>query len=145
MRRIVVLASLFVAAHAAVSPDETKLALQSEQAMMATIAKLKQVYVFIGGGSGVLISADGLMLTNFHVAKDSQHWTVRVNSKFYDADTVGSDPRGDIVLLKLKDVKNLPFVEFADSDKLIIGQRVIAVGNPFATSEVDGDPTITTG
>jgi S1-C subfamily serine protease len=142
---IMIALALSLPAGAAISAQQAELAMQSEQAMIDTVEKLKQSYVFIGGGSGVLISADGLMLTNYHVSGSSQRWNVRVGEKFYDADTVGSDPAGDIVLLKLKDAHNLPYVEFADSDLLFIGQRVIAVGNPFGTAEFDGDPTVTQG
>ena len=107
--------------------------------------RLARAYVFIGGGSGVLISADGLMLTNHHVAGASRRWQVRVGTQLYQADVLGSDPRGDIMLLQLRAARDLPFIAFADSDALVVGQRVIALGNPFGTAEATGEPTVTTG
>ena len=103
--------------------------------------------MFIGGGSGVIVSPDGFMLTNDHVAGESKHWTVRVGTKLYDANIVGDDPVGDITLLKIEGAKDMPFVEFADSDRLTVGQQVLAIGNPFATAEWNGDlePTVTQG
>jgi serine protease Do len=116
-----------------------------ETALAATIKKFVPAYVFIGGGSGVVISPDGLMLTNDHVATDSKKWTVRLGQKLYPAVVLGTDPVGDITLLQIQGVKDLPFVEFADSDKLFVGQQVIAIGNPFATAEIAGEPTVTHG
>ncbi len=132
------------AGEAALSPAVRR-AQELEKALVGTIKKSVGSYVFIGGGSGVLISADGLMLTNHHVVTETKHWNVRVGNKMYKADVLGSDPHGDITLLKLKDATALPFVEFAESDKLFVGQQVIAIGNPFATADMDGDPTVTTG
>ncbi|MBI3832630.1 MAG: trypsin-like peptidase domain-containing protein [Planctomycetes bacterium] len=116
-----------------------------EQAWSETIQKIEPAYVFIGGGSGVLISADGLMLTNHHVAGSGKRWPVRVGTKTYTANVLGTDPRGDITLLQLQNVKDMPFVEFAESDKLVIGQSVIAIGNPFMTAELVNEPTVTVG
>lgn len=116
-----------------------------EKAWSDTIKKVAPAYVFIGGGSGVLISPDGLMLTNHHVAGSSKRWRVRVGEKAYTAVALGNDPRGDITLLQIQDAKGLPYVEFADSDNLIVGQQVIAVGNPFMTAELLGEPTVTQG
>jgi len=116
-----------------------------EQALSATIKRVVKTYVFIGGGSGVLISSDGLMLTNHHVAGTSKKWSVRVGDKQYQAHMLGTDPRGDISLLQLQNVKELPYVELADSDHLFVGQQVIAIGNPFMTAEFAGEPTVTSG
>src|SRR5271154_7171712 len=80
---------------------------KTEQALAATIQRFEQAYVFIGGGSGVLISDDGLMLTNDHVAKSSKKWLVRNGTKNYKADVLGTDPGGDITLLKLQDARNM--------------------------------------
>ncbi len=116
-----------------------------ESSLAATIKKFVPAYVFIGGGSGVVISPDGLMLTNDHVATDSKKWPVRIGQKIYTANVLGTDPVGDITLLQIQNAKDLPFVEFADSDKLFVGQQVIAIGNPFATAEIAGEPTVTEG
>ena len=116
-----------------------------ETSLAATIKKFIPAYVFIGGGSGVVISPDGLMVTNDHVATDSKKWPVRIGPKIYQANVLGTDPVGDITLLQIVGAKDLPFVEFADSDKLFVGQQVIAIGNPFATAEIAGEPTVTEG
>jgi len=120
-------------------------AVSAEQAQIDVIAQVVPAFVFIGGGSGVLISADGYLLTNHHVAGSSRRWRVRVGTKAYQADVVGNDPRGDITLLKLRDATGMPYVDLADSDRLFVGQRVIAVGNPFAAADIDGEPTVTQG
>ena len=72
---------------------------------------------------------------------------VRVGEKFYKARILGTDPRGDITLLRIALVadEELPFVPFADSDRLRVGEQVIALGNPFAAMQVSGDPTVTVG
>jgi S1-C subfamily serine protease len=70
---------------------------------------------------------------------------VRVNGVQYESSVVGLDPIGDIALLKMKGAYNLPYLEFANSDALKIGQQVIAIGNPFATAKFTGEPTVTSG
>lgn len=118
---------------------------EKEAALVSVIDQLLPAFVVIGGGSGVLISDDGLMLTNHHVAGMRRRWQVRVENKIFTADVLGSDPRGDITLLKLRDVRNMAHVKLGDSDRLRVGQPVIAIGNPFGTAEVAGEPTVTTG
>ncbi len=86
-----------------------------------------------GSGTGFIISADGLILTNKHVvqagqAKTAQYRIILNNGKEYYAQLVGKDPSGDLAVLKIFD-KNLPFVELGDSDRLQVGQSVIAIGN----------------
>ncbi len=84
----------------------------------------------IGGGSGFIISPDGLILTNKHVIVDPRaEYTVLTNDeKRYPAKVLAQDPFKDIAVLKIE-AKNLPAVELGDSDALKIGQTVIAVGN----------------
>lgn len=95
----------------------------------------------VGSGSGVLISADGYIVTNNHVIDNSIDLEVRVGDKdTYKATLVGTDPTTDIALLKIEDAKDLPYVEFADSDQVKIGQWIAAVGNPF-----DLETTVTAG
>ncbi|MCZ7646987.1 MAG: trypsin-like peptidase domain-containing protein [Planctomycetota bacterium] len=132
----------------AAAPDlaAVEKAKEFEKAVVDCFARVVPAYVFIGGGSGVLISPDGLMLTNDHViAQGGKVWTVRVEKKWFKADLLGTDTRGDIALLKLRNAQGLEYVEMADSDKLRVGQQVIAVGNPFGTAEMDGQPTVTMG
>ena len=132
----------------AVESDTTKTlsaAREVEKAYIETIKKVLPAYVFLDGGSGVLISADGYFLTNHHVIRNKTKALVRSGGKDYEAKTIGVDAEGDIALLKMDNVSKMPFLEFADSDKLHVGQQVFAVGNPFDTADVSDDPTVTTG
>ena len=86
----------------------------------------------LGTGSGVIINADGYIITNNHVINNSDKLSVTLNNnKTYDAKIVGSDPITDIALLKIDADEELPFITFADSDQARIGEWVLAVGNPF--------------
>lgn len=122
---------------------------QEDAELRKAVQRMVPAYVFIGGGSGVLVSADGLMVTNHHVAESSKTWQVQLaGGKIYAADVLGHDPRGDLTLLKLRQAKDLPHVEFADSDRLSIGQSVVAIGNPYGLGAMPGhggEPTVTTG
>jgi S1-C subfamily serine protease len=84
----------------------------------------------IGGGTGFIISSDGLVLTNKHVASDAEaSYTVITNdNKKYDAKILATDALLDFAVLKI-DAKDLPTVELGDSDKIELGQTVIAIGN----------------
>mgnify|MGYP001582041188 FL=1 len=84
----------------------------------------------IGGGSGFIISADGYVFTSNHVVADTTaDYTVIVEpTKKYPAKVLSRNPINDIAVLKV-DVKDLPFLELADSNKIEIGQEVLAVGN----------------
>lgn len=87
----------------------------------------------ISSGTGFLISADGLLLTNKHVidvgeANRVDYKIILQNGKQYYAQLIGKDPLNDLAILKIFD-KNLPFVELGDSDKLALGVSVIAIGN----------------
>jgi len=83
-----------------------------------------------GGGTGFVITSDGLIATNRHVANidGAEYSVISADGKKYDAKVVSKDPIYDFAILKI-DVKGLPTVEFGDSDDLEVGQRVIAVGN----------------
>ena len=109
--------------------------------------KVAAAYVFIGGGSGVVISADGWILTNHHVAGPSgrEHTIHLTGGKEYKADVIGHDPTGDVSLLKIRDAKKLAYLDLGSSDALEIGQMVVAVGNPFGLGSKTWDPTITFG
>lgn len=86
----------------------------------------------MGTGSGVIINADGYIITNNHVINNSDQLTVTLNNnKTFNAKIIGSDPKTDIALLKIDADEDLPFVAFADSDQAKIGEWVLAVGNPF--------------
>jgi serine protease Do len=83
-------------------------------------------------GSGVIVSKDGYIVTNFHVVKDADDIEVVTNNnkQSYKAKLVGTDNATDLALLKI-DEKNMPNVIFGNSDNVQIGEWVIAVGNPF--------------
>ncbi len=86
----------------------------------------------LGTGSGVIINADGYIITNNHVIKNAHELSVTLNNnKTYNAELVGTDPKTDIALLKIDADEALPYVTFADSDNAKIGEWVLAVGNPF--------------
>ncbi len=86
----------------------------------------------MGTGSGVIINADGYIITNNHVIKNAHELSVTLNNnKTYVAELIGADPKTDIALLKIDADEDLPFVTFADSDNAKIGEWVLAVGNPF--------------
>ncbi|MGE5944667.1 MAG: trypsin-like peptidase domain-containing protein [Flavobacteriales bacterium] len=86
----------------------------------------------LGTGSGVIINADGYIITNNHVINNASELSVTLNNnKTYKAEIVGTDPKTDIALLKIDADYDLPFVTFADSDQAKIGEWVLAVGNPF--------------
>ena len=89
-------------------------------------------YEQVGTGSGVIISADGYIVTNNHVIDGSSELEITLNNKKkYKAVLVGSDAANDIALLKIESNTNFPYVPFANSDNIKIGEWVLAVGNPY--------------
>ncbi|REE82188.1 Do/DeqQ family serine protease [Lutibacter oceani] len=88
-------------------------------------------YSQIGTGSGVIFSSDGYIITNNHVVKGATDIDVTLNNKkVYKANLVGTDAINDIALLKI-DEKKLPYITFANSDNIKVGEWVLAVGNPY--------------
>ncbi len=84
-----------------------------------------------GYGSGVIISADGYIITNNHVIEGAESVEVKLNdNRTFTAEVIGRDPATDIALLKIKS-DNLPFIKYGDSEQLRLGEWVLAVGNPF--------------
>jgi Do/DeqQ family serine protease len=84
-----------------------------------------------GSGSGVIIAANGYIVTNNHVIDKASKITVVLDDKRkFDAELVGADPSTDLAVLKVK-ADNLPFVKYGNSDEVKVGQWVLAVGNPF--------------
>ncbi|RHJ82890.1 Do family serine endopeptidase [Parabacteroides sp. AM08-6] len=85
----------------------------------------------IGAGSGVIISTDGYIITNNHVIDGADELEVTLNdNRKFAAKLIGTDPTTDIALIKI-DAKDLPTIPFGDSEKLKVGEWVLAVGNPF--------------
>jgi len=96
-------------------------------------------------GSGFIISPDGYIVTNDHVAGNGTDITVTLaGGKQMKAKLIGSDPATDICLLKV-DGKDLPYVQLGNSDDIIIGEWAIALGNPFGLFEINDKPTVTVG
>jgi len=96
-------------------------------------------------GSGFIISPDGYIITNDHVAGNASEITVTLtNSKEYKAKLIGTDPATDICLLKI-DGSDFQFVKFGNSDDNMIGEWVIAFGNPFGLFTLNDKPTVTVG
>ena len=84
-----------------------------------------------GAGSGVIISTDGYIVTNNHVVEGADELTVTLNdNKEYSARIIGTDKTTDLALIKIT-ASNLPALPIGDSDKLKVGEWVLAVGNPF--------------
>ncbi len=91
-------------------------------------------------GSGVIISDDGYIVTNYHVIEDGSSMEVIMNNnRHFYAKVIGTDPNTDLALLKIK-ARNLPFVRYGNSDEVVTGQWVLAIGNPF-----DLNSTVTAG
>ncbi len=96
-------------------------------------------------GSGVVISPDGYILTNNHVVENAMEVVVTLpGGKEYEADIIGSDAVTDLALLKLNG-NSFPYADLGDSDSIIIGEWVIALGNPFGLFELNNQPTATAG
>ena len=86
----------------------------------------------VGTGSGVIISPDGYIITNYHVIENSTEVIVTTNdNKEYEAEIIGYDKVYDIAVLKINSDLNLDYVFFGDSDSTLVGEWVLAVGNPY--------------
>ena len=82
-------------------------------------------------GSGVIVSADGYIVTNNHVVQDAERITVNLNNKrVVEARLVGTDPATDLAVIKIEE-KNLTYIPYGNSDLARIGEPVLAIGNPF--------------
>jgi S1-C subfamily serine protease len=100
-----------------------------------------QIYPQDGTGSGFVINPDGQILTNNHVVADAQQLTVKLaDQKEYKAKILGRDPRSDLALIKIEAGRKLPALRLGDSDGVVVGQKVLAIGNPFGY-----EGTLTTG
>src|SRR5262245_12180770 len=96
-----------------------------------------------GSGSGSILDQAGNILTNYHVIERAQKLSVSFGGeKNYAATVVGGDPDTDLAVIRLTEKPREPLtvVPFGDSDKLVVGQKVLAIGNPFGM-----DRTLTTG
>ena len=100
-------------------------------AVVNITVKSRSSYESISGGSGVIISRDGYIITNNHVIDGGGKIEVTLhNNRSYTAEILGKDPTTDLALIKI-DGEDLPVVRYADSDNVEVGEWVLAVGNPF--------------
>ena len=134
-------AMISVGAAAAVAADDSA-------DLAAICVKARPAFVFIAGGSGVVIRPDGLMLTNDHVIENRRRFDVRLgDGRSFKAKVVGRDAVGDLAALQL-DLpagETVPHLPLGDSEALRVGDEAIAVGNPFALGVLDQAPTFTVG
>ena len=98
-------------------------------------------------GSGVIVDRNGHILTNHHVIRDADKITVTISDgREFKAQVVGYDLFSDLALLEVDtDGLSLPEIQWGDSDSLLIGEWVVAIGNPFGLSIGDAQPTVTVG
>ncbi len=95
----------------------------------------------VGLGSGVVVSPEGYILTNFHVVDGADEIEVASNDGHkYKATVVGSDPESDLAVLRIPTGHKLPVITFGNSDSLRVGDTVLAIGNPFGVGQ-----TVTSG
>jgi S1-C subfamily serine protease len=100
-----------------------------------------QVFPQKGTGSGFIINPDGQILTNNHVVQGASQLTVKLaNQKEYKARVLARDPRSDLALIRIETSGKQPSLHLGESDNLVVGQKVLAIGNPFGFQG-----TLTTG
>lgn len=126
----------------------------AEQARIDVIARVSPAVVCIleenrtGGGSGVIIDADGYGLTNYHVVASMMSTRKGLaglaDGKVYAMEVLGVDPTGDLAMFRLAGRPRFAFVPLGDSDQIRVGDWVMAMGNPFLLAE-DFTPTVTLG
>ena len=86
-------------------------------------------------GSGVVLSEDGYIITNYHVIEGADALKVTIVSNEYDAELVGSDESSDIAVIKAKGVSGLTPIDIGDSDNLTVGEWVMSIGSPFGLEQ----------
>jgi len=101
-----------------------------------------EVYPTSESGSGFLIDAEGRILTNYHVIKGGSKLRVTLlnDEASYEAEVLAADEANDLALIQIKPDKEVPFLTLGDSENLKVGQKVLAIGNPFGL-----EGTLTTG
>jgi S1-C subfamily serine protease len=135
-----------------VSPAELAIVKAAESARVRAIESVYGAVVAIygnerhGGGSGVIYDPAGFALTNHHVvaAAGTEGWAGLADGKLYRWKLIGTDPGGDVAIIKLADRVQFPAASLGDSSTVRIGDWAMAMGNPFALAE-DQRPTVTLG
>lgn len=134
------------------APKPSQAVLEAQQQRIESMCKASRATVAVygtdgqGGGSGVCISADGYVLTNFHVSSPFGH-RMRCglnDGKMYESVVAGIDPTGDLAVLKMVGRDDFPVADIGDSDEVRIGQWCFAAGNPFVLA-TNLQPTVTYG
>jgi serine protease Do len=98
-----------------------------------------------GLGSGVIVDAEGIVVTNSHVVRNAEEIQVNLpDGRKFDARLLGDSPIYDLAVLKIEGPK-LPVARLGNSDSLVVGEWAIAIGNPFGTLIEDSQPTVTAG
>jgi serine protease Do len=136
----------------ALSGEERSIVKAAEAARVQAIASVYDAVVCIygnqrqGGGSGVLFDSAGYALTNHHVIAGSPEggWAGLADGKLYRWKLIGTDPGGDVAIIKLEGSDTFPSAPLGDSDVVRVGDWAMAMGNPFALAE-DQRPTVTLG
>jgi Do/DeqQ family serine protease len=122
------------AVHTVVHVKNTSYASAASNPMMEYFygSRGQQQQAQVGTGSGVIITADGYIVTNNHVIQNASELEVTLNNnKSYKARLVGTDSKMDIALLKVDTNEKLPYATFGNSDDMKVGEWVLAVGNPY--------------
>ena len=105
----------------------------------------REIYPMKSSGSGVVISPDGFVMPNHHVIENADKVTVTLSGgDEYEAEIIGSDETSDLALIKLSG-SDFPYAELANSDDLLIGEWVIALGNPFELFSISNKPSASVG
>jgi S1-C subfamily serine protease len=118
--------------HAVVHVKNTAIRTQTNKMDLFFGRSNDRKYEQVGTGSGVIISADGYVVTNNHVIDGATELEITLNNKKkYQAELIGRDVANDIALLKIKADTKLDYIPFANSDGIKIGEWVLAVGNPY--------------
>ncbi|HEY5133325.1 MAG TPA: trypsin-like peptidase domain-containing protein [Candidatus Krumholzibacteriaceae bacterium] len=105
----------------------------------------RPVFEYTSFGSGLIVSPDGYVLTNEHVVREAERIVVTMSEGTRaEAKVIGSDAAYDVALLKIE-ARNLPYAILGDSDRLAIGEWVIAIGSPFGYLLGDAQPSVTVG
>lgn len=146
------LSTFGTAAQDDISPEELKLVKEAEQARIQAIEKVRGAVVAIyseirgGGGSGVIFHPSGLVLTNHHVVAGAgvSGWAGIADGNLYRWKLVGTDPGGDVAIIRLLGNKPFPYASLGDSNRVKVGDWALAMGNPFVLTE-DQKPTVTLG
>jgi len=146
-------AALAYAASEPLSPEELARVKGAEAARVRAIESVYGAVVAVygpttdrGGGSGVLYDEQGFALTNHHVVRAAGRAGKAglADGSLYDWETIGTDPGGDVAVIRLKGKPKFPFAPLGDSRAVRVGDWAMAMGNPFALSE-DFRPTVTFG